>query len=241
MDACIDVGNTFVKVALFEKDELTAVHRNEVLDKMWFDEMVMDNNVQRVILSSVRVNLDDIIAHLDSSYDFYQLDHKLPIPISNDYATPKTLGKDRLAAAVGAHAIFPSQNCLVIDAGTCITLDVIDEKGHFLGGSIAPGLNMRLSAMHHFTSALPKVLSRDFEGMIGKNTEESMLVGALNACAIEIDGIIDYFNNEYTELKVLFTGGSTSFFEKKLKNQIFARPNLVLTGLHQILKFNAQN
>lgn len=240
MDACIDIGNTRVKLALFDEDSLQQVLYQEKLSQSWIDDVRSKYSIHSAIVSTVRKNEDLVMESLGDISQTFLLSHDLPIPIVNDYRTPKKLGKDRLAAAVGAFAIFPSKNCLIIDAGTCITADILDSKGHFLGGSILPGIKMRLEAMHRFTHALPLVEWKDHPDMIGQSTEESLLVGGVNACVLEIDGIIDHFKSIYQDLKVLFTGGDTAFFEKHLKNEIFAAPDLVLTGLHKILKFNAK-
>jgi len=239
MDLCIDIGNTRAKVASIEKEKFSKVHYRDDIDVEWLQDFIDENQIERLIFSSTRILSDEMREFLDGNDNYFTLNHKLPIPIQNKYGTPETLGKDRIAAAVGAKSIFPKHPCLVIDAGTCITTDIVDESGNYLGGSIAPGINMRLEAMHHFTKALPKVEMRNFYDLTGSNTEESLLVGAQTATVLEVDGFIDSYKKRYEDLKVLIAGGDTPVFESHLKNEIFAAPNLVLTGLYQILKFNA--
>ena len=163
------------------------------------------------------------------------LDENTPLPIKNLYETPATLGKDRLAAAVGARAIFPGKNVLSIDAGTCITYDFLTKDGEYLGGSISPGIRMRFRAMHAFTGRLPLVEPEDFTGLIGKTTAESLLSGVINGVCEEIKGLIARYNEQYEDLTAVITGGDHEYLHNKLKINIFAVPDLVLPGLNEIL------
>jgi len=241
MDACIDVGNTRAKVALYSEGVLSEQIFRENADAEWLEKFVEKYKVKRLIMSSTRIMTQEQKEVLDSKDQYFVLSPDLNLPITLNYKTPKTLGRDRIAAAAGAKALFPDNNCLVIDAGTCITSDIVTDSGIYLGGAIAPGINMRLQAMHHFTKALPLVEMRDFNQILGRNTEESLLAGSMGAVLKEVDGFIDHYQAEYSDLKVLFAGGDTDFFDKNLKNEIFAVPNLVLSGLYNILKFNASN
>lgn len=240
MDVCIDIGNTRAKIAQFEKGKLRDLIYRKSASGTWLSNYIKKNNVKRLILSTTRFVSKTQQAVLDRCEDHYVLTHDLPLPIKLKYKTPQTLGKDRIAAAVGAQAIFPNRNCLIIDAGTCITSDILDAKGNYLGGSIAPGLNMRLEAMNHFTSALPLIERKPFNKLLGKSTEESLLAGSMGATVKELDGFIDYYRAKYDKLQVLLTGGDTAYFDKYLENEIFAVPNLVLQGLYTILEFNAK-
>lgn len=239
MDVCIDVGNTRAKIALYKNNHRQELIFRDSADAKWLSKFIEQEKVERLIMSSTRIFTPEQQAVLDSNEAFYILTADINLPITIKYKTPKTLGKDRIAAAAGAKALFPKNNCLVIDAGTCITSDIVTEKGHYLGGAISPGIKMRLKAMHHFTAALPLVEMRDFNTVLGRDTEESLLAGSVGAVFKEIDGFIDHYKNEYPDLKVLMAGGDAELFDKNLKNEIFAVPNLVLSGLHNILKFNA--
>ena len=127
---------------------------------------------------------------------------------------------------------------LVIDAGTCITYDLINSKKEYLGGSISPGIQMRYNALHQFTSQLPLLESVDTAMLTGVNTEESIHSGIINGVFVEIDGIIQRYTNQYPDIKVIVTGGNAKFFDKGLKNTIFAKPNLLMEGLNKILDYN---
>ena len=171
---------------------------------------------------------------------FVELDHLTELPIENLYETPETLGKDRIAAAVGANELFPDQNLLIIDAGTAITYDLVSEKNQFIGGNISPGLEMRFKALNHFTGKLPLVnYSDDFE-TVGRNTIDAIRAGVQNGILFEIAQTIDLFNRNYQNLHIIMTGGDSYFFDKKLNYSIFVNFNLTLIGLNRILEHNAK-
>jgi type III pantothenate kinase len=197
--------------------------------------------LKRVILSSVKPYSDELKQYLSENFEqFLELDHQTEIPIGNLYQTPETLGKDRIAAAVGANELFPDQNLLVIDAGTAITFDLISEKNEFIGGNISPGLEMRFKALNQFTGSLPLLnRSNDFNG-IGQNTNEAIQAGVQNGIIYEISQTIETFNRNYQNLQIIMTGGDSIFFDKKLNYTIFVNFNLTLIGLNRILEHNAK-
>jgi type III pantothenate kinase len=158
----------------------------------------------------------------------------MKLPIAFDYTTFDTLGLDRIANACAVHYLFPNQNCLVIDAGTCVTYSVI-KNGAFIGGAISPGLQMRFKSLHHFTGRLP-LLSSTTESIdtTGKSTDESILSGVEVGIVKEIEGMIDSFCSENGPLNVILTGGDGSYLGSRLKSPIFANENLTLEGLNQI-------
>jgi type III pantothenate kinase len=164
----------------------------------------------------------------------------LPLPIKILYATPQTLGVDRIAGSCGALQLFPGKNTLVIDAGTCITYDFTDSSKQYYGGSISPGLKMRFQAVHTFTARLPLVSPAENPELIGNSTETSIQSGIVNGTVAEIDGIIDRYRQKYPDLQVILCGGDGPFFENKLKASIFASPDLVLIGLNSVLIHNVR-
>jgi type III pantothenate kinase len=169
---------------------------------------------------------------------FIIFDSSTPLPLTNKYQTPETLGKDRLAAAVAAVNMFPHSNVLVIDAGTCIKYDFINAKAEYLGGAISPGLQMRFNALNHFTEKLPLITLSEYDSLIGKNTAESLLSGVINGTLSEIDGIIERYHKIYPEIQIVLSGGDAEYLVSKLKKEIFAVSNIVLNGLKIILDYN---
>ena len=228
----IDEGNTSVKLALFENNQMVFRKSDFNLEFV----KVLLSQCDRLIISTVKKNT--LFKSLFSSKYTISLNPFTPLPITNCYKTPHSLGNDRIALAVGAIANFPNNNVLVIDAGTCITYDFINSKKEYLGGGISPGIQMRYNALHHFTSQLPLLESVDTAILTGANTEESIHSGIINGILVEIDGIIQRYINKYPDIKVIVTGGNAKFFDKGLKNTIFANPNLLMEGLNKILDYN---
>ena len=170
------------------------------------------------------------------------LDQKTPIPIRLKYDSPETLGKDRIAMAVACKILYPNRNVLGIDFGTCITYDLVSQEGDYLGGAISAGVQLRFNAMHSGTASLP-LIKWDPVGVkkiqkIGTTTNSSMISGVINGIKAEVLSFIEHYGENRNDLKVVLSGGDAEFFEKELKNGIFADPNLVLKGLNEILQYN---
>lgn len=237
MDLIIDIGNTKTKLGLFVNSGIQTVEEYLNEDPNLVVKL-KDLEAQRSIVSSVRGWWAELAASIHSGKPVLYLDHTTELPVTNAYETPDTLGKDRIAGIVGAQFLHPGSNCLVIDAGTCVTYDILTAEGVYLGGNISPGLEMRARAMHQFTESLPLV--RDFgeQNLIGKNTHQAISSGILNGLLREINGTIDAYRQEYSDLKVILCGGEARYLVNQLKGEIFANRNLVLIGLHKILQYN---
>ena len=170
-----------------------------------------------------------------------------PVPVRNAYATPHTLGADRLAAAVAAVSLRPGQPTLVLDAGTALKLDLVTADGTYHGGSIGPGLRMRLQALHTFTGRLPLLElppAAEAVQLIGDTTASCMLSGVLRGTAAEVRSLVAEYEQRYPGLGLLLTGGDASYLAEALAplaSRIFAVPELVLLGLDKILRYNVDN
>ncbi len=235
MNLVIDHGNSATKVGIF--DHHTLIEKFTFSNENGLNEFLQSANVDQVVISSVQGQGLTLAKKVNAVKTFI-LHHTLPLPIQNHYTTPETLGVDRLAAVCGANAIFPLENCLVIDAGTCITYDFIDKEKNYRGGAISPGLKMRFEAMHTFTAKLPLVSPRSKIPLVGNSTESCMQSGVVNGIVFEMDGIIQEYTKKYSGVRVILCGGDTGFFENQLKALIFASPELVLIGLNSILNYN---
>jgi type III pantothenate kinase len=241
MNLCIDQGNSSTKVGVFNQTELVETFIFEKFGKA--DVLTLTDRffIDRCIISSVTSDNEEFIWFLETSFDYFiELSHKTAVPIENRYATPETLGKDRLAAVIGASFIKQNTDILIVDAGTAITYDFIDAQNIYHGGNIAPGLNLRLRALHEFTHKLPLVESKEESPLLGNSTDSAILSGAIYGIVFEMDGYINVLKIKYPQLSVFLTGGSTFYFDTKLKNAIFAERNLVLIGLNRILQYNVQ-
>lgn len=235
MNIVVDSGNTSTKVGIFDGDELTdhkVLHTPLELKNLL--EVTEGDNI---LVSSVRYDPAEILSYSRARNKF-TLDHRLPLPIRNHYKTPETLGVDRIAGVCGGLQLFPGSNTLVIDAGTCVTYDLIDSEKNYRGGAISPGLRMRFRAVHEFTARLPLASVPDAVSLWGDTTVASIQSGVCYGMIAEMDGIISAYSEEYGDLKTLLTGGDAPTFENRLKAPIFASPNLVLIGLNSILNYN---
>ena len=241
MNLCIDQGNSSTKAGLFNGESLIESFSFVDFGNMELAELLSTHSVSSCIISSVVSDNRELVAELKNRIQFVvELSHTTPIPIKNSYATPETLGKDRLAAVIGASFLNPGHDNLVIDAGTAITYDLVDASPTYIGGNIAPGLHMRLRSLHEFTHKLPKVEPKTESPLLGNTTENALISGAIYGIVFEIDGYIDALKIKYPQLSTFLTGGSTFYFDTKLKNAIFAERNLVLIGLNRILLYNVQ-
>jgi type III pantothenate kinase len=242
MNLVIDIGNTRTKFSVFNKGEvLITVPVDEFLPEH-IDLLQNEHpDLKQVILSAVKDYSPKLKTVLQNKFEFFiELNANTPLPIENCYKTPETLGKDRIAAAVGGFDLYPDTNLLIIDAGTAITYDILNEKHQYLGGNISPGIEMRFKALHQFTGKLPLISRKSFGKLYGTTTEEAILAGVQHGVVFEIDKAIETFKEFYTNLKVIITGGDADFFDKKLKNSFFVNFNLIALGLNRILEYNGE-
>jgi type III pantothenate kinase len=238
----IDIGNTLIKTAVFDGFELTNVQHyttvNNVDVQQWLDFYIVTD----AIISTVRINTELWINYLEERVKIVYFNRSMAKGIQNHYRTPHTLGLDRLAGIIGARYLFPSDDNLVIDAGTCITYDGIDADGNYYGGSISPGLTMRYQALQHYTSALPLVTAdAGFNNYYGDDTISAIRSGVQNGILYEAQGFIQTYSKQAKHLNIILTGGDSVFLDTVLKNSIFAgytkiEPYLILKGLNAAIQ-----
>jgi type III pantothenate kinase len=238
----IEQGNTKIKAAVFKNSRIVSSVFGNSKDYSIIDQYVDNMDITHAIVSSVIDVESRFISNLKSKVSpVIFLNENTPLPITTRYRTPETLGKDRLAAATGANYLHPGKNILVIDIGTAITYEFIDANSVYVGGNISPGMTTRFRALHHFTGKLPLINETEDVPFIGDNTERAIIAGVVNGIVFEMDGYIDALKTRYKDFFVFLTGGHAFYFERRLKNHIFADPNLVLTGLNRILEYNVEN
>jgi type III pantothenate kinase len=241
MNAAIDAGNTLIKVGIFNHDG----HLEEMLS---FSSSPVENiythlssrHFDHCIISSVIKLPDHIFKYLQlKSKQLLTLDKDTKLPLTVKYKTPETLGKDRLALAVGASARYPGKDVLNISIGTCITYNFVNAKAVFLGGAISPGLHMRLRAMHEFTAGLPLInLDESNHSLIGSNTADAMASGIVNGAVFEIEGYVNELRKKHKNCAVILSGGDSRYVAEKLNIETEIEPDLALIGLNIILKLN---
>ncbi len=239
MNIAIDSGNTTIKAGFFEGALLKEKFVFSSADEL--SSLLKKTSIENLIASSVTESIESAIASLHVNGKKIFLTPELFLPIRNLYATPATLGVDRIAAACGAWLLYPDQASLVIDMGTCINYEFVNEKGEYLGGAISPGVRMRFASMHQFTVKLPTAEPGEVPSLIGKSTLECLQSGVMNGIFEEIKGMINRYQQEHPLIKVILCGGDAHFFEKHLNPSIFVAPELVLVGLNSILLNNVKS
>jgi len=240
MNLIIDIGNTKAKLAIFDHDniiEYDTLSTENVIEGI--DYFINKNkHIDRAIISNVSSINNSIIKEKINIKHSYFLSDDLKLPFVNKYESKKTLGSDRKALASAVIKHFPNTNALIIDAGTCITIDFIDEYGNYHGGSISPGIDMRYSSLNNKTFNLPKLEKEYPSHIIGRSTEDSIHSGVINGIVFEIREYISEYHKKYDNIKVILTGGDSDFLSKPLKISIFANQNFLLEGLNFILNLN---
>ena len=240
MDLVIDIGNTLQKLAVFsDEGVLLNLFSEKKLSISFLENLFCQYPIERAIVSSVREDDNSSLRWLEKKTQLIRFSSNCRLPIRLQYATPETLGTDRIANAVGANTLYPNKNVLSIMAGTCLVADFVNEKGEYLGGSIAPGMRMRFKALSQFTARLPLVEPENIDFFVGDSTQNSILSGVMNGIIQEINGIIRQYSRHYSPLKVILSGGDAELLQNSIKKRIFAAQNPILIGLHKILKLNA--
>ena len=235
----LDLGNTQIKAAVFEG--------NTLIEKQWFtyesahvelDKLVANfPNIGTIcVLSVVHIEKLDLSTY-KKRFTVYEINRQSRFPFINAYATPDTLGVDRMVLAAGAVLQYPNCNRLVIDAGTCITYDFISIDDVYLGGAISPGLQMRYQALHHFTAQLPQLQPKSINDLIGNSTSTAIHSGILHGILFEIEGFIARYCEKKDNIIIILTGGDANFLAGHLKNTIFANPNFILESSIRLYEF----
>lgn len=240
MNLAIDLGNTSAQAAFFVGNELKKHYSQLGLEQI--EVIVQKIPPKNIVLSDVGKKSQIWVKVLEKYAPVLVLNYQTPLPIKNTYGTPQTLGNDRLAAVVGANFLYPTQNNMIADIGTCLTYDFITEDKVYLGGNISAGLQMRLNALPHFTAQLPQVnfeLNQDYtqnQGL-GWSTDSAILNGAVQGLIFELEGMINRYKGRFRKFNIIFCGGNAVFFDSKIKEGIFVNQKLVLIGLNCILEF----
>ena len=236
----IDVGNTQIKAAVFEQNTLLKKEIIAYEDWQISLKKVIKNfsEISILVVASVgKLEKSDFLT-LDSGLNVYFITRESKFPFNNLYASPSTLGIDRMILASGAVLQFPKKNRLVIDAGTCITYDFIDSNDNYLGGAISPGIRLRYESLHNYTAKLPLLKKEKPIDVVGNSTTQSIHSGVINGVSFEIEGFINSVLDKNDNFIIILTGGDAVFLAERLKNTIFANPNFLLESLNQTFQYN---
>ena len=241
MNLVLDIGNNYFKIGIYKNSDLIYFFSDNsskiesVINKVLSEY----NDLSGAIISNVSsINTVDLfdgykirVLQLNSTFNF---------PFKIQYKTPLTLGNDRLALAAAASLLYPKSNKIIIDAGTCITIDFIDYNNNFYGGSISPGIDMRYKSLDNYTANLPLLEISDKFSYPGDSTETSIHSGVIGGVCNEIKGFIENISSKHDDVKIILTGGNAKFLSKTLKITIFANQNFILDGLNSILNLNKE-
>ncbi len=240
----IDIGNTNHKLAIFNGRDLVHFQSSELVSIRLLEGLIEQYQVEHSIISSVGALYEEVIEVLNMKTTFHSFSTASLSGVKNYYKTPSTLGLDRWAKVIAANAYYPAENCYIIDAGTCITYDLVNSSAEYFGGGISPGIGMRFEALSHYTKRLPVIHWNrdDFTIPPGTDTVTAIKNGVLYGVVGEVNSSIELQQKKNKELKVLITGGDATFLLEQLKNSIFAPqiihdPYLVLKGLNEVIAF----
>ncbi|GJQ24176.1 hypothetical protein BIY37_02585 [Candidatus Brocadia sapporoensis] len=246
MQLAIDIGNTNIHIGIFEEDILRSTHTvgSGSLHQTNFTKILTPAiffKTQAVILASVNPQAEACVIEYLGKHSPVQpcrIGKEIPIPMPILTESPEMVGIDRLVNAIAAFERTKNP-AIVVDAGTAITIDGINEKGAFLGGIIAPGIGMSLKALHHATALLPLVSISKPKNVFGKNTEEAIRSGIFWGTVGMIHQVIDMMSNEMKcQPPVIVTGGDASVLAPELPVATTVLPYLTLEGIHLAYKIN---
>ena len=239
MNLVIDIGNTYFKSAIFiDNDALRFQHdKNENFESFILKILKSYPKIKKTIVSNVS-KINHELFFKNQKMDFLNVSAELNLPFENLYETPKTLGSDRIALISSAVFEYPSRNSLIIDAGTCLTMDIINNKNQYCGGMISPGISLRYQSLNKMTAKLPLVNKSEKYSFPSNNTIGCIHTGVVGGIVHEIKGFIDEVKGNNKKINIILTGGDANFLSKPLKIPIFADPIFILRGLNKILALN---
>ena len=237
MNLIVDCGNTNLKYFIFHEQKL--LFKNSF---KWEDEWVLKikrkfPDFKNILLCDVtgKYYKDDLEKKIPNKNIFEVKDLDLPFKTKYNF---KSLGNDRIGLISAAINKFPGKDCLVVDAGSCLTFDLVSSQLVHEGGLISPGLLIRLKSLKKYTSSLPLTKLEDVKIEIGKDTKSSIQSGILEGFIFEVNGQIEKFKRKIPNLKIVLTGGDAKYLYKRIKNSIFAEQDFLASGLNNLLKCN---
>lgn len=239
MNLVVDIGNTQVKAAAIEGTTIAELVTFPSAEQADLAPLIARHPIKRAIVASTGRGAAYVIDKLkELGTQVLVMTPDTPVPIGKEYLTPHTLGSDRVAAAVGAEAVYGRGDYLIVDFGTAITIDLVCGSV-FRGGNISPGMRTRFRALHDYTSRLPECSPTDESIFPARCTTEAIEQGVMQGITYEIEGYIRSLTEKNVKLSIIFTGGDAKYFVKRIKNAIFAKCELVICGLNRILDYNA--
>ncbi|MEN8898773.1 MAG: type III pantothenate kinase [Nonlabens sp.] len=241
MIIAIDIGNTTIKIAVMDHKNIYKVIRSNVKEFTTDLSNLLDNfkDIHETAICNVGIFPKELLQYLKLKFEtVFEVNNTIKLPFNNLYQS-LTLGNDRIALVAGALSLSKKNKpILVIDTGTCVTYDFIDEDRNYYGGAISPGLRLRYESLHNFTANLPLLHPEYTEELVGNTTKTSIHSGVMNGLALEVKAAIKQYTKSNKDLEVFITGGDSELLIKQLKNRFFATPFLMLHGIYYLFLFN---
>lgn len=244
-----DIGNTSITLGLFDEDALVeefrltsdkdlSLEEYEVLLKTLFKNYRVDGCIISSVVEELNKKFKDAVFNvfgIDPIFLSYKINTGIKLALENN----AEIGADRIANAVGATILYGSP-VIVVDFGTATTFDIVNPKGEFVGGVIAPGINLQLKTLNKFTSKLPRTEVAKSPRAIGNNTTDAILSGVIRGGAATIDGLVPQCEEELGQKATLVaTGGYASIVADYLKRPFdYINPTLTLDGLRHLYMIN---
>ena len=249
MILAIDIGNTTTNFGVFAGAKLTSQFSIGTQPNRTPDEVTLQlkalaktrklhlSRAKQIIICSVVPRMSSVLTESLRSLEEVPVrivGQDLKVPLKNKYTYPEQVGQDRLVGAYAAWRLY-KKDCIVADFGTAITIDLVTGKGEYLGGIIAPGLEISLEALASRTALLPKVELKEPPELLGRDTANSIRSGVLHGCVALTDGLVTQLKRRYApKAAVVATGGASPLIAKHAKTITHLKPQLVLEGLYQI-------
>ena len=234
----VDEGNTLCKIAVLDKNEVLCEAVSAEFDMASASQMIERYSVDKAVVASTRQGAEKICEQLHPKIAKVLLfSSQTEVPIGVEYSSRQTLGADRIAMAVGVVCEMGIEDALIIDMGSAITFDVV-ENGVFKGGNISLGVAMRFKALNQFTASLPLCEATEPNGEFGRSTAEAIEQGVMQGILYEIEGYANRIFEKNDKKSIIFCGGDAESFVYRIKNAIFAPRKLMFTGLNRILEYN---
>ena len=234
----VDEGNTLCKIAVIDKSEVLCESSAREFNFATAVAMADEYGVEQAIVASTRAGAERISNALrEKIAKVLCFSSQTEVPIAIDYFSRETLGVDRIAVAVGVVCEMGIKDALIVDMGSAITYDIV-ENGVFKGGNISLGIGMRFRALHEFTASLPLCGATEPDGEFGKSTVEAIEQGVIQGVLYEIEGYVERVSAQNVKKSIIFCGGDAESFVNRIKSAIFAPRKLMFTGLNHILEYN---
>jgi type III pantothenate kinase len=239
MNLVLDIGNTLSKYSVFVSDKIIDQGTWQSLNiiekfKTWNK---INPECQSIIVSDV-YGVDNSIFESIAKCRLVWVSSNISLPFKINYKTPDTLGSDRISLIASAVIKYSQKNCLIIDLGTCITYDFVNEFGEYLGGSISPGFSLRYNSLNTFTSKLPQLEFNRPDNISGNSTDNSIHSGIYYGILAEVKNQVSHYKEKLENLTVILTGGDADKLANQIKNVIFANHNFIAKGLYTVLQLN---